>query len=54
MEPEQAIAELIELTQLQDTEEAHISADDVLCQLLINLGHEEVVRAFHQVRKWYA
>jgi hypothetical protein len=37
-----------------DTENAHGSADDVLCALLVTLGYEDVVTEYHKVEKWYA
>jgi hypothetical protein len=37
-----------------DTEEAHSHADDILCELLSNLGYHETVKAWLHVDKWYA
>ena len=37
-----------------DTEGAHCYADEVLCDLLIELGYTKVVEAYHEVDKWYA
>ena len=37
-----------------DTEVAHGIADSVLAELLISLGYEDVVDAYHEVDKWYA
>jgi hypothetical protein len=37
-----------------DTEAAHINADDALCDLLINLGHSDVIDEYNKVKKWYA
>ncbi|MGU3399240.1 hypothetical protein ACLBWS_05775 [Brucellaceae bacterium D45D] len=45
------------LRQLQgrgDTELQHVHADDVLCDLLKQLGYEEIVSEFDKVDKWYA
>ncbi|WP_415279292.1 hypothetical protein [Brucella sp. BZ] len=45
------------LRQLQgkgDTENQHLSADGVLCDLLKQLGFEAVVDEFEKVDKWYA
>ena len=54
MTKEEAIAELNLIRQNDDTEVAHVDADDVLCQLLMSLGYEDVVTAYHDIGKWYA
>lgn len=37
-----------------DTEAAHCYADDMLCQLLKQLGYIKTVEAFEALDKWYA
>ena len=37
-----------------DVESAHIEADSVLCDLLEELGHADIVALFDKVEKWYA
>lgn len=37
-----------------DTEQDHIDADKLLCELLSKLGYNEVVEKFESLRKWYA
>lgn len=37
-----------------DYETAHIDADDILCDVLKQLGAKELVDEFEKVRKWYA
>lgn len=37
-----------------DTESAHGSADDVLCEALEYLGCKELVEEWRKVPKWYA
>lgn len=37
-----------------DEENGHMEADDVLCEYLKELGHEEIVNEFNKVNKWYA
>lgn len=54
MTKEEALAELAEIRKDTDTEVAHFNADSVLCQLLISLGYEDVVTAYHDIGKWYA
>lgn len=56
MNREQAILELkeIQLSNL-DEEMNHARADEILTDLLISLGYEDVVQAYEQVQpKWYA
>jgi hypothetical protein len=51
---ESVIARLkIEQTNF-DTEDAHWSADALLCELLKELGLEDVVSEWQEVDKWYA
>jgi len=37
-----------------DMESDHVQADNVLCELLRSLGHEEVVDAYDKISKRYA
>jgi hypothetical protein len=37
-----------------DAEAAHIKADDILREVLVALGQDELVKAFSRVGKWYA
>ena len=37
-----------------DCELAHCNADDLLCDLLILLGHEDIVIEYNKIEKWYA
>jgi hypothetical protein len=37
-----------------DAEGAHLEADDLMCQLLEELGYEEGVKIFKNAEKWYA
>lgn len=41
-------------SDLIDKERAHKIADDILCNILLDLGLEEIVNAFYDVPKWYA
>jgi hypothetical protein len=47
------IEELHELDG-DDPETAHINADGILCNLLRDLGYEDVVVAFIKIHKWYS
>lgn len=54
MTREEALERLKELDKSGDTEAAHADADEVLCELLIALGYEDVVRAYKKIDKWFA
>lgn len=50
----EAIAKLKALQADNDTEVAHIRADDVLVALLSELGFDDVVSEYDKIEKWYA
>jgi len=35
-------------------EQAHAEADDLLCELLVDLGCNQVVEIFKKLNKWYS
>ena len=37
-----------------DREDWHVEADNILCELLDELGYHDFVEAFEEVPKWYA
>lgn len=37
-----------------DYECAHSDADDILCEMLIELGYQDIIDLYNQVGKWYA
>lgn len=37
-----------------DTEYAHSAADNILCDLLTELGYGDVVKEYNKIEKWYA
>ena len=43
-----------ELDKYNDTEEFHINADGLMCEILKKLGFEEFVEIFDNRDKWYA
>jgi predicted GNAT family N-acyltransferase len=51
---EEFISKMLELAEDPDKESAHIEADYHLCQLLVKLGYEDVVKAYEKITKWYA
>jgi len=54
MDRQQAIERLKEQQGSGDTENAHINADEVLCQLLEHLGYADVVAEYNKIDMWYA
>lgn len=54
MTREEAIIKLKKLQDSCDIEVAHLSADNVLSELLKTLGYEDVVKEYYKVDKWYA
>lgn len=51
-----AVAELKTILneRRHDPESAHSAADEVLCQLMVQLGCAAVVDAWREIPKWYA
>ena len=50
----EAIYQLKDLQESNDTESAHAEADGILCTVLKVLGHSELVEEYEKVEKWYA
>lgn len=49
------IEKLLECQVSDDTETAHMYADDLLCTFLKSLGYDDVVEAYQGVQpKWFA
>jgi hypothetical protein len=44
---------MIECAQSDDPETAHAYADNLLCNMLIELGYGEIVDIYNLVGKWY-
>jgi len=38
----------------EGTEDAHINADNILCEILTKLGYDDIVKEFDKLDKWYA
>lgn len=54
MTTEEAILKLKELQLSGDPESSHYEADNVLCELLVSLGLEHIVKEYVKISKWYA
>ena len=51
---EKEIKRLKELSEQYDPEIAHEKADEILCEILLDLGFVEIVKAYSEIGKWYA
>lgn len=51
---DEMVSRLQEEANNDDTECAHINADDILCELLEKLGYKDVVEKYNEVSKWYS
>lgn len=38
----------------KDTEASHSNADEILTNLLMDLGYQKVVKEYNKISKWYA
>ena len=50
----EAVEKMKECVNNGDTEVAHLDADDILCDVLTQLGYKELVDIYEKVKKWYA
>jgi len=51
---QEILAKLSNEIDNDDYEQAHGKADDLLCELLIKLGHQDIVDVYNKINKWYA
>ena len=50
----EAIEKMKECVNNSDFELAHLDADNILCDVLTQLGYKELVDLYEKVNKWYA
>lgn len=50
----EAVEKMKECVNNSDTELAHLDADNILCDVLTQLGYKELVDLYEKVNKWYA
>ena len=50
----EAVEKMKECVNNGDTEVAHLDADNILCDVLTQLGYKELVDLYEKVKKWYA
>ena len=48
------LEKLKDLAESNDPEYAHIEADLILCNILNDLGYNDIVDAWKKVKKWFA
>jgi hypothetical protein len=46
--------QLLSLQEATSREDAHVAADELLCELLISLGFTEIVEDYAKISKWYS
>ena len=51
---DEIIKKMKTLNMIDDPEEAHMIADELLCKVLNELDFNQLVKAFDDVNKWYA
>lgn len=54
MPPDEARDKMLEIITKMGTEEGHIRADDLMCQILKEHGYDEMVALFIAEDWWYA
>ena len=54
MTPEEFKEKMILLNDDRDIEYSHIKADELMCDILRELGYSEGVEIFENMHKWYA
>lgn len=50
----EAVEKMKECVNNGDTEVAHLDADNILCDVLTQLGYKELVDLYEKVKNWYA
>lgn len=50
----EAVEKMKECVNNGDIEVAHLDADNILCDVLTQLGYKELVDLYEKVNKWYA
>ena len=51
---EKYLKQMNELKNNDDYESSHVTADDILCELLDELGYTDLIKVFNELPKWYA
>ena len=51
---EKYLNQMKQLVDIFDTEVAHSTADEILCELLLEMGYKDLVDEYNKIDKWYA
>ena len=54
MDPKQFADKMRDISKNTDIEDRHMEADDLLCEMLIELGYAEGVEIYNAMPAWYA
>lgn len=54
MTPEEFKEKMLELSKEKDVEDRHVDMDDLMTEVLMQLGYFEGVKVFYSTLKWYA
>lgn len=54
MEPKEFTERMKQIKEGGDIEIRHSDADNLMCEVLADLGYEEGVKIFEEMSKWYA
>lgn len=54
MNPVDFAEKMREASDVSDPESSHVVGDDLMCEVLTDLGYGEGVSVFCVMRKWYA
>lgn len=54
MSPEEFLVKMKNIDTIADIEQRHKEADNLLCELLKQLGYNEGIEIFHSMKLWYS
>ena len=53
-EEKELLALMMEETDTGEPERDHYNADELLCDILISLGYDEVIEEYKKITRWYS
>lgn len=54
MKPKEFAERMRDINEIEFTDDRHHAADELMCEVLNDLGYEEGVEIFENMNKWYA
>ena len=54
MDPKDFYTEMVRIVFTENEEIGHIHADELMCDILTQLGYGDGVKLFEQMEKWYS